>query len=134
MRAIYTQVLSALEFTADSRLGRPLGSFDKPRPARAEARRSGRSLANAVIATEAAVDLAEALADWELPATSAALDRVRDAAQKIDDPGFGDIDDPAQRFKLEVLQQKIDGVEAAIEEEIGLRLGITPGFNSQDGD
>ncbi|GKY86730.1 imelysin family protein [Sinisalibacter aestuarii] len=134
VRALYTQILSSLEFTRDSRLGNPLGTFERPRPARAEARRSGRSLRNAVAATDAAVEFAEALADWELPATRAALDLVHEAADKIGDPAFADIDDLGERFKVEVLQQKIQGVETAIEEEIGLVLGLQPGFNSQDGD
>ena len=134
VRALYTQVLSSLEFTADNRVGRPLGTFDKPQPKRAEAWRSGRSLRNAVLATDAAVDLARALAGWPLPAAEAALERFHAAADKIGDPGFQNVDDPSERFKLEVLQQKVDEVQAAIEQEIGLRLGIEPGFNSQDGD
>ena len=39
IRAIYTQILSSLEFTTNGRLGQPMGTFDRPRPARAEARR-----------------------------------------------------------------------------------------------
>lgn len=54
-RAIYTQILSALEFTKDTRLGRPLGEVARARPTRAEAWRSGRSLTQSVLATEAAV-------------------------------------------------------------------------------
>jgi hypothetical protein len=134
LRALYTQILSSLEFTRDTRLGHPLGTFERPRPTRAEARRSERSLVNAVAATEAAVEFAEALADWELPQSRAALAQMHETATKIDDPAFGDIDDPSARFRLEVLQQKIEGVEAAIEQEVGLVLGLQPGFNSQDGD
>ena len=54
VRAIYTQILSSLEFTANQRLGAPMGTFDRPRPARAEARRSERSLRNVILAAEAA--------------------------------------------------------------------------------
>ena len=39
-RALYTSLSSGLEFLDDQRLGRPLGTFDRPRPTRAEARRS----------------------------------------------------------------------------------------------
>ena len=35
IRALYTQILTGLEFTADTRLGRPLGTFERPRPTRA---------------------------------------------------------------------------------------------------
>ncbi len=134
VRAIYTQILAGLQFTIDSRIGRPMGSFERPRPARAEARRSGRALTNVLGATEASVMLAEALADWPLPETRAALARVRDAAAAIEDPAFADVDDPAARFRLEVLQQAVAAVASSIETEIGARLGLSAGFNAQDGD
>ncbi len=134
VRAIYTQILSSLEFAADQRLGVPMGTFDRPRPARAEARRSQRSLRNADLAAEAAHGLATALADWDLPETNAALARVREAAARIEDPAFQDVTDPQARLRVEVLQQAVRSLSAAIQSEIGARLGIAPGFNSQDGD
>lgn len=134
VRAIYTQILSSLAFTADQRLGRPMGTFDRPRPARAEARRSRRSLRNAVLAAEAARDLAAALADWDLPETDAALGRVQKAAARIMDPAFQDVTEPQARLRVEVLQQAVHALSGAIRTEIGARLGIAPGFNSQDGD
>ena len=134
LRALYTQVVSGLEFTADSRIGRPMGTFDQPRPERAEAWRSGRSLVNVLAEAEAAVALARRLIDAELPLTDAALDSAKDAASKIDDPGFQDVGDASARFKLEVLDQKIEGIIDAVEQEVGLVLGLQPGFNSQDGD
>lgn len=134
VRALYTQILAGLQFTTESRLARPMGSFERPRPLRAEARRSGRSLANVLGATQAAVHMAEALADWSLPETRAALERVREAAKAIEGPAFSDVDKPAARFRLEVLQQQVAAVSSAIEAEIGKPLGITAGFNAQDGD
>ena len=134
IRALYTQLLAGLEFTADTRLGRPMGSFERPRPKRAEAWRSGRSLRDVVLAVEAAQDLAHALAEDGLPQTDAAADHVRAAAGRIADPGFQDVEDPQARLRVEVLQQALRGMRAAIETEIGLALGIAPGFNSQDGD
>lgn len=111
-----------------------MGTFEQPRPARAEARRSGRSHRNVVLAAEAAHGLATALADWPLPMTDAALAQVRLAASRIADPAFQDVTDPQARLRVEVLQQAIRSLRAAVETEIGVRLGITPGFNSQDGD
>ena len=134
LRALYTQIVTSLEFTADTRLGQPMGSFETPRPARAEARRSGRSLRNALLAAEAAHGLATALADGPLPASDAALAQVRLAADRIADPAFQDVTDPQARLRVEVLQQAIRSLRAAIATEIGARFGITPGFNSQDGD
>lgn len=134
IRAIYTQILSSLEFTAEQRLGAPMGTFDRPRPARAEARRSQRSLRNAILAAEAAHGLATALADRDLPETNAALDRVREAGAGIEDPAFQDLTDPQARLRVEVLQQAVRSMNAAIQTEIGAQLGIAPGFNTQDGD
>ncbi|CUH40021.1 putative periplasmic lipoprotein [Jannaschia seosinensis] len=133
-RALYTQILSSLDFTAEQRLGRPMGEFDRPRPTRAEAWRSGRSLRNAVLAVDAAHALAKVLADWPLPETDAAVARVHEAAAHIDDPSFQDLTNPQGRLRAEVLQQAVRGVRASLETETGARLGITPGFNSRDGD
>ncbi|NBD30252.1 MAG: signal peptidase [Alphaproteobacteria bacterium] len=133
-RALYTQVVSALEFTAQKRLGAPMGTFERPRPARAEARRSGRSLRNVVMAAEAAHGLAAALADWPTPESDSALATVREAASRIEEPAFQDVDDPQGRLRAEILQQAITGLREAIAVEIGARYGIAPGFNSQDGD
>lgn len=134
VRAIYTQILSSLEFTAAQRLGAPMGTFDRPRPLRAEARRSERSLRNAILSAEAAHGLATALADGDLPQTDAAMARVREAAAGIEDPAFGDVTEPQARLRVEVLQQAVRSLTAAIQTEIGARLGMAPGFNAQDGD
>lgn len=82
-RVIFTQILSSLEFTAGKRLGLPMGSFDRPRPALAEARRSGRSLRNVLLSVEGVHDLAHALADHGLPKTDAAYAHVQGVAEGI---------------------------------------------------
>ncbi|WP_417807301.1 imelysin family protein [Thioclava sp.] len=134
LRALYTQILSSLEFSADQRLGQPMGRFDRPRPARAEARRSARSLRNVVLANGSAYDLAASLVQWDLPLSKAALAQVHQAASRISDPAFQDVGDPQARLRVEILQQSVRALRTAIETEIGVRLGITPGFNAQDGD
>ncbi|PID36508.1 MAG: signal peptidase [Rhodobacterales bacterium] len=133
--AIYTQVLAGLQFVYTKRVGRPLGEMNRPRPARAEAWRSGRSVANIVGATEAAVSLAEALAGFELPKTQAALERVRVTAAKIEDPTFADIKGNVEAWiKLEALGQRVQEVQDTIMTELGAPMGLKAGFNSQDGD
>lgn len=133
-RAIYTQILTSLEFTADTRLGRPLGEIDRARPSRAEAWRSGRSLPNVIASVQGAAALTDALADRPLPQTQDALDSFLDAASKVTDPGFQDIDDPMNRLLVEITEQRVDAVRQAIEVEVGAPMGLTPGFNSSDGD
>lgn len=134
IRALYTQILTGLEFTADTRLGRPLGTFERPRPTRAEAWRSGRSLRNVLQDSQGAYDMAAALADWELPQSKAALERLYELAQRVEDPSFQKVDDPTERLHVEILQQQVRALSDALELEIGTRLGIQPGFNSGDGD
>lgn len=134
VRAIYTQILASVGFTADQRIGAPMGSFERPRPARAEARRSGRSLRNVTQAAQAARDLARALAGRDLPETDIALARLRAAAARIGHPAFQDVTDPQARLRLEALQGAVRSLGAAIAAEVGTPLGIAPGFNAQDGD
>jgi len=134
LRALYTQLLSSLEFTADQRLGRPMGTFDQPRPTRAEAWRSERSLRNVLLSVDAAQALAHALADRDMPETDAAAARVHELAGRITDPAFQGVTEPQERLHVEVVQQAVRTLRAAIEAEVGAPLGIAPGFNAQDGD
>ena len=133
-RALYTQILAGLEFTADTRLGRPMGEPDRPRPTRAEFWRTARPLPNALASAEAAVRLATLLAEDPLPLTESAMDQVRRAASVIEDPGFQNIDEPQARLEMEILQQRIRALLDAVEREVGAPLGLQPGFNSRDGD
>lgn len=134
LRALFTQILAAVEVAARTRLGRPLGTFERPRPARAEAWRTGRPLPDAHAALRGAVALAMALADAPLPQTEAALRQVEAAAAAIADPAFQDIGDPQARLRLEILQQRVEALHAALQEELGRTLGVAPGFNAMDGD
>ena len=119
LRGLYTQVLSSLEFTADTRLGRPLGTFERPRPTRAEAWRSGRALGNAVLFADAAADLAITLADTPMPQTRDALDRLHEVADRVTDPALQDIDDPSARLRVEIVQQQVHTLSQTIEAELG---------------
>ncbi|MEP2641051.1 imelysin family protein [Roseobacter sp.] len=133
-RVIYTALSSGLEFLHDQRLGRPLGTFDRPRPKRAEARRSDRSLRNITLHLTALQDLAVALAGADIPKTKAAFLNAINRAESLDDPALQGVADPAERFRIEVLQQAVAGIQMAISEEIGTGLGVRAGFNSLDGD
>lgn len=133
-RALFTALTGGLEFTKDQRLGRPMGSFDRPRPKRAEAWRSGRSLRNVALSLAALGDLADALADTPVPLTDAAFADARNRADALDDPVFAGVTDPTGRLRVEVLQQKTGLAAQAVVQEIGPALGVTAGFNSLDGD
>ena len=133
-RILFTALSTGLEFLHDQRLGRPLGTFDRPRPQRAEARRSGRSLRHIRLSLDALEGLAMAMYDGELDATAAAFAAARARADVLDDPTLKGVADPAQRIKVEVLQQAVRAIQIAVVDEIGAPLGIRAGFNSLDGD
>ncbi|MFQ6551704.1 imelysin family protein [Aestuariibius insulae] len=132
-RALFTALSTGLEFLHDQRLGRPLGTFDRPRPARAEARRSGRTLRHIKLSLAALEDLTTTMAA-DTPQTQAAFAEARARAAALNDPTLAGVADPASRFKIEVLQQAVRAVQLAVIEEIGNPLGIQAGFNALDGD
>ena len=119
------------------RLGRPLGSFDKPRPRRAETWRAGRSLRNVSLSLEALRDLALHLSQGH-PDLQAEFDtrfgEALDLARTLDDPVFAGVADPGKRLKIEILQQSIDRIRATAAEDLGPHLGVSAGFNALDGD
>ncbi|MEM6635728.1 MAG: imelysin family protein [Pseudomonadota bacterium] len=129
----FTALSTGLEFTSDTRLARPLGTFDRPRPNRAEARRSGRSLRHVVLSLEATRALAALLSEGDAEVDAAFQSALRRATD-LDDPVFEGVADPGKRFKVEALRQDIVSTRRLLLEGLGPRLGITAGFNSLDGD
>lgn len=133
-QALYTALMTGLEFTKDQRLGRPLGTFDRPRPTWAEAYRSDRPLRNVVLSLEALRELSRTLSDDPIPVTEAAFADVLDMAAGLDDPRLAGVEDPSERLKIEIVQQRVDLLQDDVAGEIGGALGLTQGFNAQDGD
>ncbi len=131
---LLTSLLTGIEFTADMRLGRPLGTFDKPRSKRAEAWRSGRSLRHVILSLEATRDMAARLSGGD-DALDRQFQRALDRAKALAaDPVFAGVTDPQSRFGIEALQQAIRDIDETIATDMAPRLGIAPGFNSLDGD
>ncbi|WP_170332211.1 imelysin family protein [Ruegeria arenilitoris] len=137
MQELYKALVTGLEFTGDTRLGRPMGTFDRPRPTRAEARRSDRSLRHVELSLIALRDLAAHLsADHPEIAfdLDGAFDKAITRAQALNDPTLAGVADPQGRFRVEALQQSINDIRAIASTELGPTLGISAGFNSLDGD
>lgn len=132
-QALFTQLATGLEFVADRRVGRPLGTFDEPRPDLAEGYASGRSLANIALSLRALRDLALRL-DGNSARTLAAFDHAIGLAETLNDPLLDHIADPEAWLKLEILQQAVRATRDTAIAEIGPALGVELGFNSQDGD
>lgn len=135
-QAVFTALLTSLQFDIDERLGLPLGTFDKPRPLRAEGRLSGRAQRNLELGLAAHQALALALIpDPTLTAgTRAEFAKVRLMANKLNDNDFSGVDDPSGRFRLETLQAAMTVLRTTVTAELGAALGVTMGLNALDGD
>ncbi|KIN61225.1 Imelysin superfamily protein [Sulfitobacter noctilucae] len=128
---------AGLQFTSDSRLGRPLGTFDRPRPKRAEAWRSGRSASDVKLSLESLQDLASRLAVTDPQVAEQLTREFNDALDKLEavnDPVFASVAKPQSRLKIEVVQQAVDTIRTTVQTELGPTLGVAAGFNSLDGD
>ena len=134
---LFKSLATGLQFTSDTRLGRPLGTFDRPRPKRAEAWRSGRSLRHVVLSLESLRELARILAR-EDPDVQARLEdafaRSLALASDLDDPVLAGVSDPQRRLRVEALQQSIDNIRLIVRDALGPLLGVAAGFNALDGD
>lgn len=132
-KQLFTALATGLEFTGDTRIGRPMGSYDRPRPMRAETRRSGRSLRHVVLSLAALRDLGARLSGGDT-VLDTAFARALTRADNLDDPVFAGVSDPQGRIRIEALQQRISEIREIVAQDLGPRLGIAAGFNSMDGD
>lgn len=129
----FTALTTGLEFTVNMRLGRPLGTFDRPRPNRAEARRSGRSQRNVALSLQATRELALLISGGNETVDDDFV-RALEQVAALDDPVFAGVSDPGRRFRIEALQNSVLTAYRTLLEDVGPELGITAGFNSLDGD
>lgn len=137
LREVFKALGTGLQFTSDARLGRPLGTFERPRPRRAEARRSGRSARHVELALISAYELAMILAQGERQIAEdlgLAFDRAVELVRDLDDPSFEGVADPQGRFRVEVVQQAVDRIREIVGLELAPALGVSAGFNALDGD
>ncbi|MBU2983367.1 imelysin family protein [Lentibacter algarum] len=137
LQTLFKSLATGLEFTADTRLGRPLGSFDRPRPTRAEARRSGRSSRHVMLSLEALSSLAAHLAEGDKALSGkleAAFERAQSQLADLNDPVFAGVSNPQSRLKIEIVQQGIAAIRTIVRDEMGPALGVAAGFNALDGD
>lgn len=138
-KALYSALTEGLQMDIDLRLGRPLGTWDKPQPRRAEAWRSGRSLPNVVASTEGMRAFVETVfapvigADEARPVL-AAFDAALAAAGRVVAPIDVEVATPQGRIHVEALQVALRHVQEEVAAHVGPTLGVASGFNSMDGD
>lgn len=133
-QALYTNLLGGLEYIDIQRLGRPLGNFEKPRPKRAEARRSLRSLRNITVSLLSLQEMTRLLADGQTPETDELFVTTLRYAAGLDDRIFENLNETSAKFKLSSLQQMVGTIHEAAAAELGMHLGVGAGFNALDGD
>ena len=137
LQELFKALTTGLEFTSDTRLGRPLGTYDNPRPTRAEAWRSARSARHVALSLGSLRDLALRLSTGN-SFLSVQLSGKFDAAitqfTGLDDPAFAGVTDPQRRLRIEVVQQSVDAIRGTVRDELGPTLGVASGFNALDGD
>ena len=137
MQELFKALTTGLQLTSEARLGRPLGTFDQPRPRRAEAWRSGRSARHVAVALESLADLGSRLSadDPELQESlDAAFTRALTQIAALDDPAFAGVASPASRIKVEAIRSRVEEIREIAENELGSSLGVASGFNALDGD
>ena len=137
LQELFKALTTGLQFTSDARLGRPLGTFDAPRPRRAEAWRSARTVRHVTVALENLADLANRLSQDD-PALQADLNTVFALAMAqitaLDDPAFAGVADPVSRIKVEAIRSRVEQIREITENDLGPHLGVASGFNALDGD
>jgi predicted lipoprotein len=138
-RALYSALTEGLQMDIDLRLGRPLGTLDKPQPRRAEAWRSGRSLPNVVASIEgmrAFVEavFAPAIGPDEARPVLDSFDAALAAADRVVAPIDVEVGTPQGRIHVEALQVALEHVQEEVAAHVGPPLGVASGFNSMDGD
>lgn len=137
LQEVFKSLSTGLEVTSDLRLGRPLGTFDAPRPARAEAYRSGRSARHVDLSLTSLRDLADRMAvgDPDLAADLIAeFDATLARLDSLNDPVFAGVAAPQSRLRVEVIQQDVDAIRETVTMRLGPTLGVAAGFNALDGD
>jgi uncharacterized protein len=137
LQELFKALNAGLQFTSETRLGRPMGSLDRPRAKRAETWRSGRSLHNVAVSLTALRELAMVLSETtpELAAKFASkFDQSLRKTQQLDDPIFASVVTPQGRFRVEALQQTVNDIRALVASDLGPTLGVAAGFNALDGD
>ncbi|WP_417677581.1 imelysin family protein [Pseudodonghicola sp.] len=138
LQEFFKAVVTDLEVDADLRLGRPMGKIDAPRPTRAEAWRSGRSLRHVVLSLTALRRLSDLLDEGDAEVAGRIdkdFDYALSRADKLtDDPVFAGVATPQGRIRIETLQDAIRTIRTDVNQYMGPMLGAAAGFNSLDGD
>ena len=138
-KTVYTALDFGLTRVADTRLGRPLGSYERSFPTRAEGWRSG--LSNRIIGAQLG-GIAEMVRDGfagavpagEIDELMAVVDQAQARLEALAVPLAEAVDDPMTRIRVEGLQTQVHYLQTKLAQDIGPALGVETGFSAADGD
>ena len=138
-KQIYTALGFSILRIKEHRLGRPLGTFERAFPKRAEAWRSG--LTNEIINAQlggmiAIVDRGFAGGLFN-PTRAWIVQVIRDTQARVDKIGApikDAVEDPTMRVRIEGLQSKLVYLQRQLDQDVGPGLGVETGFSAGDGD
>lgn len=138
-KALYAALADGLQADIDLRLGRPLGTFDKPQPRRAEAWRSARSLPNLEASLDGLQGLFEvvfvpAIGEEHARPVRNAFAGVASAVNNVAGPIDAEVATPQGRIHVEAVQSALKRVQTEVMSHVGPVVGVTSGFNALDGD
>ncbi|WP_298909151.1 imelysin family protein [uncultured Aliiroseovarius sp.] len=138
-KVLFTAADFELTRIGDARLGRPLGTFNAPRPTRAEAWRAGLSfeLIDAQLLGIGTLLEQGFAGDNNLAEIDELLDRINETRMRIAAVGTPldlAVTDPVTRFRVEALQTRIGSLQRQVNESVGPAIGVETGFSAADGD
>lgn len=138
-RQIYTALSFSILRLKDHRIGRPLGSYQRSFPKRAEAWRAG--LTNDIlhaqlqgIADIVALGFAEAVPEDAQARINEAITDTQTRISRIGAPLSEAMDDPAKRVRAEGIQAKLGDLQTRLDQHVGPALAVQAGFSAGDGD
>jgi len=138
-KTVYTALDFGLTRIADARLGRPLGTYERSFPTRAEAWRSG--LTNQIVGAQLSgiAEMARhgfegAVPPDEIDELLAVMDQTQARLDAIGVPLAEAVEDPMTRIRVEGLQTQVQHLKTKLAQDIGPILEVETGFSAADGD
>ena len=138
-KRLYTALDFGLTRIFDARLGRPLGTFKRSFPKRAEAWRSGLTEKIIHAQLDGIADMIEFgfAGDIREPDRAWVLKVIDQTHRKLDTvkmPIHEAVQQPATRLRVEAVQTKVGYLKSQLAQDIGPNLGVDTGFSAADGD
>jgi len=134
---LFKALATGLQINTATRLGRPLGTFERPRPKQVEGRRSGRRLRHVTLSLEALKTPTISLTDNNTDLVTelqAKFDAVLKRAAQLADPVLRTSPIPLADFESKPCSKGLQIFSLWLLRNQDLHWGVDAGFNSLDGD